>query len=154
MAGHGTLRGLATRFGVSASALRRHRSEHVPDVLKRAQSLDDIATAESLADQIRTLRARALQVLARAAADADSKTELSALRELRALAELEARGSERSATVINVAVVQDYIFRLVEIVREFVPPQRLAAALARIEAVYQPEQSDVRTTRPLLTERS
>lgn len=150
--GIGTYRGLAVLHGVSPSALRRHRADHLPQALMRARSLDEIATAESLAEQVRALRDRTLRVLAQAEADNDSKTQLSAIRELRALAELEARGAERSATVIQISVVEQYVLRLIEIVREFVPPERLEAAIARIEHVVQFDNGD-EDRRPLLTDR-
>lgn len=150
--GNGTYRGLASLHGVSPSALRRHRTDHLPQVLTRARSLDDIATAESLAEQVRALRDRTLRILAQAEADNDSKTQLAAIRELRALTELEARGAERSATVIQISVVEQYVIRVIEIVREFVPPERLQAAIARIEHVLQSENGD-EASRPLIAAR-
>jgi len=145
--GIGTYRRLAALYGVSTSALHRHRTDHLPEVLTRARSLDEIATAESLADQVRALRGRTLRILAQAETDGDSKTQLSAIRELRALAELEARASERSATVLHISVVEQYVVRLIEIVREVVPPEDLEAVIARIEAVPQPENGDERGQR-------
>lgn len=143
VAGHESLRGLASNFGVSASAMQRHRIEHVPAVLTKAKSLDELITAESLADQVRNLRARTLGILVRAEASGDTKTELAALRELRALTELEARGADRDATVIHVSIVQQYVHRLIEVVREFVPAERVEAAIARIEFTVQQEQGPV-----------
>jgi len=145
--GIGTYRGLGALYGVSTAALHRHRADHLPEVLTRARSLDEIATAESLADQVRALRGRTLRILAQAETDGDSKTQLSAIRELRALAELEARASERSATVLHISVVEQYVVRLIEIVREVVPPEDLEAVIARIEAVPQPENGDERGQR-------
>ena len=145
--GIGTYRGLGALYGVSTAALHRHRADHLPEVLTRARSLDEIATAESLADQVRALRGRTLRILAQAETDGDSKTQLSAIRELRALAELEARASERSATVLHISVVEQYVVRLIEIVREVVPPEDLEAVIARIEAVPQLENGDERGQR-------
>lgn len=142
VAGCDTLRGLAATFGVSASAVRRHRTDHVPEALTKAKSLDDIAAADSLSDQVHTLRAHTLAVLARAEASGELKLELAALRELRALAELEARGAERGSTVIHVSIVQQFIHRLIEVVREFVPPERVDAAIARIEFATIQEHED------------
>lgn len=137
VSGHGTFRGLATTYALSASAVRRHRRDHIAAVLTQAHSLDEIAAAESLADHVRTLRARTLSILARAEANSDAKTELAALRELRALAELEARGADRDATVIHVSIVQQYVHRVIAAVREFVPAERVDAAIARIESAIQ-----------------
>jgi len=138
--GADTLRGLASRYSVSATAVRRHRDDHVPDTLKRARQLDSLAEAASLAEHIQTLRQRTIHILARAESEHDTRGELAALRELRALAELEARGSERSPPAIHVSVVQQYVLRVIEIVRDFVPAERLVAVIARLEATLeQPE---------------
>ncbi|MFN8544482.1 MAG: hypothetical protein U0807_09765 [Candidatus Binatia bacterium] len=150
MSGRGTLRGLGNTYALSASALRRHRAAHLPEVLIKGKSLDDIATAESLVDQVRTLRARILALLAKAETDGDHKTQLAALRELRALAELEARGADRDATVIHVSVVQQYVHRVIEVVREFVPPEHYDEAIARIQAAAHREPGDVTPSRPIL----
>ena len=135
--GADTLRGLASRYSVSASALRRHRDDHVPDTLKRARHLDGLAETASLAEHIQTLRQRTIDVLARAESDHDIRGELAAVRELRALAELEVRGSERRGAAIHVSVVQQYVLRVIEIVRDFVPAERLDAAIARLEATLE-----------------
>lgn len=139
VSGRSTFRGLASSYGVSASAVRRHRAAHLPEVLRRAQSLDDIATAVSLADQVRTLRAHEVQLLAKAQAQGDSKTELAVLRELRALADLEARGADRDGAPIQVSIVQQYVSTVIQVLREFIPPDRLEVVIAKLEATVPTE---------------
>jgi sugar phosphate isomerase/epimerase len=139
LSGRSTFRGLASSYGVSASAVRRHRAEHLPEVLRRAKSLDDIAAAVSLAEQVRTLRAHAVQLLAKFQAEGDSKNELAVLRELRALADVEARGADRDGAVIHVSIVQQYVSNVIQVLREFVPLDRLDIVIAKLEATLPTE---------------
>jgi hypothetical protein len=126
---------------LSPSAVRRHRVEHLPEVLTKAKSLDDIAAADSLAEQVRALRARVLGILAKAEADGDRRSELAAIRELRALAELEARSAERAETVIHLSIVQEYVTKVIQVIRQFVPPDRLDVVIAELEAPLHVESS-------------
>jgi transposase-like protein len=140
VSGTGTFRSLASRFGLSASSVRRHRRDHLPDTLVRAHAAKEIADAESLADQARALRARTLRLLAKAEADGDTENELAAIRELRALAELEHRGTMHNDATVPIAVVQEYVQHVIRVVREFVPRDRVDAVIAKIEGSV-PEES-------------
>ena len=142
VSGRSTFRGLATTHGLSPSAVRRLRTDHMPEVLTRAKSLHDIATADSLAEHVRALRARTVTILIRAEASGDTKSELAALRELRALVELETRGTDRDSTVIHISIVQQYVHRVIEIMREFVPPDRVDFAIAKIDAALQSDAGE------------
>jgi transposase-like protein len=59
-------RSVAKRFGLSESAIYRHKTEHLPAHLLRAKEVEEVAQADDLLDQVRTLQTHALDILERA----------------------------------------------------------------------------------------
>jgi hypothetical protein len=59
-------RSIAKRFGLSESAVYRHKSEHLPAHLLKARELEEAARADDLLEQVRHLQAHALDILERA----------------------------------------------------------------------------------------
>lgn len=59
-------RTVAERFGASPSAVLRHKSDHLPSTLAKAQEAKEVANADSLLDQIRSLQATTLRILSKA----------------------------------------------------------------------------------------
>jgi hypothetical protein len=47
------LRNIAERFGTSATALHRHKAEHVPAALAKAKEAEEVARADGLLAQVR-----------------------------------------------------------------------------------------------------
>src|SRR5437870_1772439 len=84
-------RRIATQYGLTEAAVRRHRASHLPARLAKAKDAAEIAEAGSLLDQLRALRRRALGILERAEQADDPRTALLALREVRGTMEVEAR---------------------------------------------------------------
>jgi hypothetical protein len=74
---------LSRRFSCSEDALRRHKAEHVPAHLAQAQDAQDVAQADTLLAQVRTLQRRALDILDKAENAGDLKAATSAIREAR-----------------------------------------------------------------------
>ncbi len=79
------LRALAGRFGLSTTALHRHKQAHIPAALAQAQGAQELAQAEALLSQAQGLLAQALKVLNEAEARGDYKTALQGIREARGL---------------------------------------------------------------------
>jgi hypothetical protein len=48
-------RSVAKRFGLSESAVYRHKSEHLPAHLLRAKEIEEVAQADDLLEQVRHL---------------------------------------------------------------------------------------------------
>lgn len=69
-------------------ALYRHRDEHLPELLAKAHDAEEVAQADSLLDQVRSLQARALAILDRAEAIGQLMPALAAIRETRGSLEL------------------------------------------------------------------
>jgi transposase-like protein len=59
-------RSVAKRFGLSESAVYRHKVEHLPAHLLRAREAEEVARADDLLEQVRNLQAHALNILERA----------------------------------------------------------------------------------------
>lgn len=82
-----SLRNIAAQYGLSLSAVARHRREHVAADLERA-GLD---RAEALAGHLRELYTRAVEILDQAEAAGDLRTALAAIAQARASLEAVAR---------------------------------------------------------------
>src|SRR5262245_50698377 len=72
-------RRIAARHGVTEQAVRRHKAEHLPASLTRAQEAADVAHAGDLLAQVRDLQSRTLRILAAAEAAGELRTALGAI---------------------------------------------------------------------------
>ena len=86
-----TFRSIAKRFGTSATALHRHKAEHMPVALVKAQEAHEVAVADDLLAQVRDLQRRTLAILAKAEQGNDLRTALLAISQARGNLELLAR---------------------------------------------------------------
>lgn len=84
------LRKIAEQYGVSSTALFRHK-QHMPAALAQAKEAEDIAQAEDLLKQIAELRKRAFAILDKAEQAGDLKTALLGIREAKGCIELLAK---------------------------------------------------------------
>ncbi len=71
-------RSVAKRFGLSESAVYRHKTEHLPAHLLKAREIEEATRADDLLDQVRHLQAHALDILERAEKAGDLRTALAA----------------------------------------------------------------------------
>jgi transposase-like protein len=69
-------RSVAKRFGLSESAVYRHKTEHLPAHLLKAREVEEVARADDLLDQVRNLQTHALDILERAEMAGDLRTAL------------------------------------------------------------------------------
>jgi len=81
-------RGIAKQFGISESAVYRHKTEHLPANLLKAKEAEEVAQADDLLDQVRHLQAHALDILDRAKNGGDLRTALAAISQARGNLEL------------------------------------------------------------------
>ena len=82
------LRSIAGRHGLSATALHRHKTAHLPTALARAQEADEIVRGQSLLEEVEVLMARTDTIYAQSVAGGDMRLALSAIREKRGCLEL------------------------------------------------------------------
>lgn len=84
-------RNIAERFGTSATALTRHKSSHLPTTLAKAQEAEEVANADSLLDQIRSLQTATLRILKKAEEAGKFVPAIMAIKEARGNLELLAK---------------------------------------------------------------
>ncbi len=106
------LRPLAKRFGVTYDALYRHNMRHLPSGLLQAQAAAKVASADTLLEQVCTLRDKALSLLDAAEHAGDLRTALVGVRETRACLELLAKLQGELAqegTTVNVLFAPQWL---------------------------------------------
>ena len=103
-------RRIASQFALTETALRRHRSAHLPAALAKAQAAQTVSHADELLAELEDLRARTEALLLQAEAAGDMKTALGAIRESRGNLELLARllGEIQESATVNVLVSPEW----------------------------------------------
>ncbi len=127
-------RQLSARYGtVGRMALLRHKADHLPAHLAKAQEAQEVAQADDLLKEARALRAKAYSILLRAEQEGDLRTALAGIREARGclelMAELEGRLSRQPVNVIMLPEWQALRAALLAALAPF-PEARAAAAAA------------------------
>jgi hypothetical protein len=84
-------RAIALRYGLVHTSLQRHRENHLPAKLAKAEAASELARADQLLAELRDLHEKARGMLEDAEAAGDLKTALGAVREARGCLELLAR---------------------------------------------------------------
>ncbi len=106
-----TFRNIAERYGTSATALTRHKSDHLPGHVAKAQEARQVADADDLLQQLKALRNKAISILQQAERAGDYRTALMGIREARACVEvlMEVEGELDRRGVTNIIVSADWI---------------------------------------------
>ena len=129
---------VSSLFGVSESAVRRHKANHLPAKLVMAQAAEEVAQADDLLQQVRDLQDRALAILGKAEAAGDLRTALGAIREARGNLELLAKllGELDERPVVNLDVSPEWLELRAVIVAALEPhPAAHGAVLRALESV-------------------
>lgn len=102
---------IAAIHRVSADSLGRHKANHLPGKLTKAQEVREVAQADSLLNQVRALQSRALAILAKAEETGNLRVALSAIREARGNLELLARllGELQENQTVNILVSPEWL---------------------------------------------
>ena len=100
---------IAAKYGVSQDSVRRHKG-HLPARLVKAQDAAEVAEADDLLAQVRTLQTRALGILDTAEGTGQLMAALGAIREARGCLELLAKllGELDERPQINVLVSPEW----------------------------------------------
>jgi hypothetical protein len=104
-------RSVAKRFGLSESAVYRHKTEHLPAHLLKAKEVEEVVQADDLLDQVRNLQAHALDILERAQKAGDLRTALAAISQARGNLELLGKlaGELDERPVVNLNVSPEWL---------------------------------------------
>lgn len=97
---------LSSQFVVTEQALRRHKAQHLPAALVKAQAVQEVAQADDLLVQVRRLQGVTLSILRQAYDAQDLRTALQAVGQARQNLELVGRiVGELEAERVQVAVL-------------------------------------------------
>ncbi len=102
---------IAERYGTSATALTRHKNEHLPIALSKAHEAKETALADDLLAQVKALRNRAIKILTSAESAGDFRTALMGIREARGCIELlaEMEGEINRQPQVNITLSAEWI---------------------------------------------
>jgi transposase-like protein len=131
-------RSVAKRFGLSESAVYRHKTEHLPAHLLKAREAEEVAQADDLLEQVRHLQAHALDILERAEKTGDLRTALAAISQARGNLELLGKlaGELDERPVVNLNVSPEWLELRAVIVGALEPhPAAYIAVLRALEGV-------------------
>ena len=131
-------RTVAKRFGLSESAVYRHKTEHLPAHLLKAREVEEVAQADDLLEQVRHLQAHALHILERAEKTGDLRTALAAISQARGNLELLGKlaGELDERPVVNLNVSPEWLELRAVIVGALEPhPAAHRAVLRALESV-------------------
>jgi|SRR5215204_2741418 len=109
--GEEALRTISDRFGVSKSALIRHKDAHLPAALIKAREAEEVVRAGELLSQVRDLQGRTLSILTASEEAGELRTALAAIREARGNLELLAKllGELDESPRVNVLVSGEWV---------------------------------------------
>jgi transposase-like protein len=104
-------RSVAKRFGLSESAVYRHKTEHLPAHLLKAREVEEAARADDLLAQVRNLQTHALDILERAEKSRDLRSALSAISQARGNLELLGKlaGELDERPVVNLNISPEWL---------------------------------------------
>jgi hypothetical protein len=128
---------LSSVFAVSEQALRRHKGAHLPAKLVMAEKAEEVAQADTLLEQVRSLQERALEILDKAEEAGELRTALGAIREARGNLELLAKllGELDERPVVNLNLSPEWLELRAAIVVALEPhPDALSDVLLALES--------------------
>jgi transposase-like protein len=140
-----SIRNVAKQYGLGESSVFRHKRDHISSVLVRAQEAVQIAQADSLLDQVKSLQTKALALLEQAEAAGDLRTALAGIREARACLELLAKlqGELAQEGTINVTLSPEWLSLRTVILQTLDPWPQARLAIAEAVAAKEVEVKGV-----------
>jgi hypothetical protein len=103
-------RRIATQYGLTEAAVRRHKSEHLPLHLVQAHEAAETADADSLLAQVQSLNRETLDILGQAKEAGDLRTALMAIGQARGNLELLAKlaGELQQEGTVNLVISPEW----------------------------------------------
>lgn len=131
----GSLRTVADQFRVSKTALIRHKADHLPAKLLKAQEAKEAACASDLLAQMEDLQRRTLEILQ---APENQRVAVAAIGQARANVELlaELTGKLAHQPTVNVLISAEWVTVRSALLEALLPyPEARAAVSARLTAL-------------------
>ena len=127
-------RRIATQFGLSEAAVRRHAAEHLPVTLVQAREAEEAAHALDVVKQLRHINGMALTVLRDAKTAGDGELMLKAIDRVHKQVELQAKllGDLDERPVVNVLITPQWVRLRGQIVAALRPYPEAAVAVAAV----------------------
>ncbi len=134
LAAGGNVREMSALFRVSEDALSRHKRDHLPAVLVKAQEEEDVRAALDVVRQLRTINGAALTVLKEARDAGDGDLALKAIDRIHRQIELQAKllGELDERPTVNIIVSPAWIALRGTIVAALAPYPEARLALAEV----------------------
>jgi hypothetical protein len=109
LTGGATLDALSKAYGLTVSALHRHK-KHIPAQLVKAQDAQEVAAADSLMRRVAALNEKAEDVYSEALKAENLTAAIAAVREMRNITELYAKitGELQAQTVNNIVIMPEW----------------------------------------------
>ncbi|MCH7536116.1 MAG: hypothetical protein IH948_10330 [Bacteroidetes bacterium] len=106
-----SIRAIASQFKLNRSSLQRHNKSHILKRLSKSNEAKEIANAENLIEQVRSLQKEALSILKEAKKKKDLKTAVLAINSAKGVLELLGKllGELNESPQINILVVPEWI---------------------------------------------
>lgn len=104
-------RRIAAERGVTEQSVRRHRADHLPESLVKAEEAREVDVANTLLHEVRELQVRALGILTKAEEAGDLRAATGAIREARSTIELLAKltGELDERTEVNIVLSPQWL---------------------------------------------
>ena len=135
-----TFRALSRQYKLSRDALRRHKMEHLPETMVKAQGVVEMVKGDNLLDQLTELQNQAKRIADQAEQAKNFSAALGGIRELVRIVELLAklRGELQEGATVNLFVSTEWtnIQALMVSVLEPFPEARLAVVKALEESSH------------------
>ena len=129
-----TFRALSRQYELSRDALRRHKNDHLPATMVKAQGVVEMVQGDNLLDQLTELQAQAKRIADKAEKGNNFTAALGGVRELVRIVELLAklRGELQEGTTVNLFVSNEWtnVQAVVVGALELYPEARLAVVKA------------------------
>lgn len=109
-------RNISERFSVSRAALSRHKNQHIPAALAKAEEAREVVRADSMLAQVTDLRDKALSILTKAERAGELRTALHGIREARSCLELLAKLQGELRQDVTITVIQQQLINDVSII--------------------------------------
>lgn len=104
-------RSIARQFNISKDALRRHKADHIPKTIAKAQAASEVVRGDSLLDQLKTLQDKAHGIADKAEKAKNYSVALGGIREMVKIIELLAKlqGELQNAPTVNMFVSAEWV---------------------------------------------
>ena len=104
-------RRIATRYGLSEAAVRRHSGEHIPELLLKAYEAIERDDAEDLAGELRKVKADVHRLKEKAEEEGDLRTALLGCDKALKALELQAKVEQliQTAPAVNILVAPEWV---------------------------------------------